>query len=119
MQFNDIPLRFNIYSGNLEFKTPEDQILALAAPEIVEKAVFGDFTMSYIPYTITKKKIKLIFARTSDHRDFQDSRNAHYFSSNQRPNLLRIVVGQYDLKVNDEEEKVFDVEEIAVHPHWE
>ena len=41
------------------------------------------------------------------------------FSSNQRPNLLRIVVGQFDLKENDEEEKVFDVEEIAVHPHWE
>ena len=47
---------------------------------------------------------------------FMDGPN---FSSNQRPNLLRIVVGQYDLKVNDEEEKVFDVEEIAVHPHWE
>lgn len=58
MQFNDIPLRFNIYTGNLEFKTPEDQILALAAPEIVEKAVFGDYTLSYIPYTITQKKIK-------------------------------------------------------------
>lgn len=62
MQFNDIPLRFNIYTGNLEFKTPEDQILALAAPEIVEKAVFGDFKMSYVPY-ILSKKIKNGFLR--------------------------------------------------------
>lgn len=55
MQFNDIPLRYNIYNGNLEFKTPEDQILALAAPEIVEKAIFGNFVLSYVPFILSKK----------------------------------------------------------------
>lgn len=55
VQFNDIPLRFNIYTGNLEFKTPDNKVLALAAPEIVEKTVFGDFVLSYVPYILSKK----------------------------------------------------------------
>lgn len=57
LQFNDIPLRYNIFNDNLEFRTPKDQILALSAPEIVEKAQFGEYTMSYIPY-VTSKKMK-------------------------------------------------------------
>ena len=55
MQFVDIPLRYNIFNDNLEFKTPEEKIQELAAPEIVEKAVFGDIQMVYIPYSDLKK----------------------------------------------------------------
>lgn len=41
-QYNEIPLRYNIYNDNLEFKTPDNEIMALSAPEIVEKAVVGN-----------------------------------------------------------------------------
>lgn len=39
--------------------------------------------------------------------------------SNKHPNLLRIVVGQYYLDETDDEERVFDVEDIEEHPKWE
>ncbi|MEN8115814.1 MAG: hypothetical protein ABFS16_02485 [Bacteroidota bacterium] len=54
-QFVDIPLRYNIYNDNLEFKTPEGQTLAMAAPETIEKAEFGDYKMVYILYINVKK----------------------------------------------------------------
>ncbi len=60
IQFQDIPLRYNIYNHNLEFQTPENKVLAMAAPEVVEKAIFGEFTMTYIPY-ISSKKIRRSF----------------------------------------------------------
>ncbi|MDX8340080.1 hypothetical protein SLH46_12840 [Draconibacterium sp. IB214405] len=55
VQFNDIPLRYNIYNDELEFQTPDKQILALTTPEIVEKAVIGENSCSYIPYQSGKK----------------------------------------------------------------
>ena len=50
IQYNDIPLRYNIYKDEMEFQKPDDQILAIATPEIVEKAVVGEDTFSNIPY---------------------------------------------------------------------
>lgn len=55
VQFNQIPLRYNIYNGNLEFRTPQEQVMAMATPEIVKKAVFGEYTLSYIPFMTSKK----------------------------------------------------------------
>lgn len=57
MQFQNIPLRYNIYTDNLEFRTPEDKVMVIAAPEIVERAEFGEIKLSYLPYS-TSKKIK-------------------------------------------------------------
>jgi len=55
VQYNDIALRYNIYNDNLEFKTPDDKVLAMAAPEIVEKVELGDDILAYIPYSNVKK----------------------------------------------------------------
>lgn len=49
-QYNNIPLRYNIYNDDLEFKKPSEEVLALAAPEIVEYAVFGDNIISFADY---------------------------------------------------------------------
>jgi len=54
-QYNDIPLRYNIYNGDVEFKTPDNKILAIAASETIEKIVFGNYTLEYIPYISVKK----------------------------------------------------------------
>ncbi|KAF0237048.1 MAG: hypothetical protein FD181_2249 [Prolixibacteraceae bacterium] len=54
-QYNEIPLRYNIYNDNLEFKTPDNQIMDLAAPEIVEKAVLGNNVLTYAPYLMANK----------------------------------------------------------------
>nr|WP_321356007.1 hypothetical protein [uncultured Draconibacterium sp.] len=55
IQYNDIPLRYNIFNDEMEFQTPDNQILAIAEPEIVEKAVVGEDTFSYIPYKLGSK----------------------------------------------------------------
>ncbi len=60
-QFVDVPLRYNIYSKQLEFLNADEQILAIAVPEIIEKVEFGDFHMEYIPYQNGKKISKGYF----------------------------------------------------------
>ena len=32
---------------------------------------------------------------------------------------MRVVVGQHNLDVVDEEERVFDIEAVTIHPDWE
>ncbi|WP_319265837.1 hypothetical protein [uncultured Draconibacterium sp.] len=61
IQYNDIPLRYNIYNDEMEFQTPDDEILAIAAPEIVEKAVVGENTFSNIPYKLSNKVKRAYF----------------------------------------------------------
>ncbi|MBO3100228.1 hypothetical protein [Gelidibacter pelagius] len=56
----DIPVRYNIYSDNLEFKTPEAKILAISNPETLELIDFGKYKMEYISY-VNKKQIKSSF----------------------------------------------------------
>jgi len=60
-QYNEIPLRYNIYNDNIEFKTPENEIMALSAPEIVEKAVVGNTILTYSPYILANKTKKGFF----------------------------------------------------------
>jgi hypothetical protein len=59
--FADIPLRYNIYNDDLEFKNPEGQVQALATPDIVEKAVFGSIQLVYCPYVVSNKNKKGFF----------------------------------------------------------
>jgi hypothetical protein len=51
----DVPLRYNIYNEQIEFKSDDDAVQALAAPETVEKVEFGDYKMVYVPYTLSRK----------------------------------------------------------------
>jgi hypothetical protein len=60
-QYVGIPLRYNIYNDDLEFKTPANEVQALATPEIVEKAVFGSNQLVYLPYSQANKTKKGFF----------------------------------------------------------
>ncbi|WP_303918317.1 hypothetical protein [Draconibacterium sediminis] len=66
IQYNDIPLRYNIFNDEMEFQTPDKQILAIAAPEIVEKAVVGENTFSNIPYKLGNKVKRAYFILLSE-----------------------------------------------------
>ena len=55
LQYNDIPLRYNVYNDEMQSKSPDGNIAAIAAPEVIEKVTFGDYTMEYIPFTNAKK----------------------------------------------------------------
>ncbi|WP_320112962.1 hypothetical protein [Draconibacterium orientale] len=61
IQYNDIPLRYNIYNDEMEFQTPNNQVLSIAAPEIVDKAVLGENTFSNIPYALGNKVKRAYF----------------------------------------------------------
>ncbi len=57
IQFEKVPLRYNIFNDELEFKTPSNEIMALATPDIVEKVVMGDTVLAYLSY-LQSNKIK-------------------------------------------------------------
>lgn len=57
-EFVNVPLRYNIYNDQLEFKSPEGIIQALATPEILELAEFGDIQLVYESYILSKKTRK-------------------------------------------------------------
>lgn len=54
-EYVGIPVRYNIYNDQLEFKNDAGDVQALANPEIVEKVEFGDYKMDYLPYSYSKK----------------------------------------------------------------
>lgn len=56
----DIPVRYNIYNDNLEFKTPENKILAISNPETLELIDFGSYKMKHTSY-IDKKQTRYSF----------------------------------------------------------
>ncbi len=55
VQFEEVPLRYNIFNDELEFKTPTDEVLALATPDIVEKVVMGDTILVFLSYDESNK----------------------------------------------------------------
>lgn len=61
IQYEEVPLRYNIYNDELEFKTPASEILALANPDIVVKAVLGDTSLVYLPFLQAGKSKKGFF----------------------------------------------------------
>jgi hypothetical protein len=61
IQYAQVPLRYNIYNDNLEFKTPANVVQALADPGIVERAVFGETHMINSPYMQANKTKKSFF----------------------------------------------------------
>jgi len=60
-QYEEVPLRYNIFFDELEFKTPTNEILALATPDIVERAVIGDTVLVYLSYLQANKTKKGFF----------------------------------------------------------
>lgn len=50
-QYRNVPLRYNIYNDELEFKTEEDKIQAVATPGIIEKVEFGNCKLVYMDYS--------------------------------------------------------------------
>ena len=55
VHFEEVPLRYNIFNDELEFKTPTNEVLALATPDIVEKVVIGDTILVFLSYVDSNK----------------------------------------------------------------
>ncbi len=57
-EFTDIPLRYNIYSDQIEFKTGDNSVFSMGTPEIIERVELGNYKMVYSPYEQGKKANK-------------------------------------------------------------
>lgn len=55
LQYVDVPLRYNIFNDDLEFRTNNNQVMAMATPEIIERVTFGEYELVYIPFASQKK----------------------------------------------------------------
>ncbi len=53
-KFTDIPLRYNIYSDQIEFESDKG-VLVLASPETVEVIEFNEKQFEYVPYSIANR----------------------------------------------------------------
>lgn len=60
-KYVDVPLRYNAYNDEMEFKNYNDEILAIAAPESIEKIEMGELTFIYIPYRSGNKTLNGYF----------------------------------------------------------
>lgn len=56
-KYVNVPMRYNIFNDEVEFKNSEGQVQAIATPEIIEKIEINNHQLFYIPY-ISSKKIK-------------------------------------------------------------
>lgn len=65
-QYTDIPLRYNIYNDEVEFKSLEGSIEAITDPETIEKVTVGDNVLVYIPYLTFKKTNQGFFKLITD-----------------------------------------------------
>ncbi len=54
-KYVDVPMRYNIYNDDVEFKNTSGKVLAIAKPDEIEKVEIGNHQLFYIPYVITKK----------------------------------------------------------------
>ena len=59
-QYEGVPLRYNIYSDEIEFRSDNGQVMVLAAPEVLEKV--GDYQFEYIFYQILNNSRRGYFA---------------------------------------------------------
>ncbi len=57
-KFVAVPLRYNIYNDQVEFRNAEGQIFAIATPEVIEKIEIGECKIEYIPIQASTKVSK-------------------------------------------------------------
>jgi hypothetical protein len=60
-KYENIPLRYNIYNDEMEFKSDEGTILSLSPPEFIDSIIIGKEKYIYIPYAIGNKLLRGYF----------------------------------------------------------
>jgi len=60
-KYVDVPLRYNLYNDEMEFKNSQNEILAIADPGNIERIEIGNAVFYYMPYLLGKKTINGYF----------------------------------------------------------
>lgn len=66
VRYENIPLRFNIYANEMEFKTEEGQVLVFATPEVLEFIEMDGQRYVYSPYILGNKLMRGYFKVITD-----------------------------------------------------
>jgi hypothetical protein len=61
LKYINVPLRFNIYANEIEFKTEDGTIFFLASPEIIDHIIIGENKYIYAPYTVGSRLLRGYF----------------------------------------------------------
>lgn len=122
-QFVDVSLRYNIFNDQMEFKTQDGEVQAIATPEIVEKVNMGDIQMVYLPYSISKKikngfftvieegkaslylKHEIYFQKAVEPGAYKEAEPAKFEN---RPDEFFIRVGSAEAKLVDNKKDLLD-----------
>jgi len=112
-KYIDIPLRYNAYNDEMEFKSADGKIQALGTPDIIEAVEYDDNIMVYIPYTNNKKikngffkvlvggevslfsKPEIIFKQAGEPNAYDNAKPAEFV---RRPDTYYIKVGTEQAK---------------------
>lgn len=61
LKYINVPLRFNIYANEIEFKTEDGTIFFLATPEIIDHIIIGENKYIYAPYAVGSRLLRGYF----------------------------------------------------------
>lgn len=53
--YTDVPLRYNVYNDQIEFKNAHKAVLCLSQPESIERINIGNMNFVYVKYMLLKK----------------------------------------------------------------
>ena len=98
-RYVDVPLRYNIYSEQVELKSGDGPVQSLAPPEIVEKVEFGDYILVYVPFKVSRN-IRRGFFRVIESGDkavllaraqvlFEDAKKPAAYQDAEPPKFIR------------------------------
>lgn len=54
-KFVEMPLRYNIFNDQVEFRSDDGSLMVLSVPEVIEKVEFGETTLEYSVYSQLNK----------------------------------------------------------------
>ncbi len=61
LKYENIPLRFNIYNDEMEFKSDDGTTLSISPPEFIDFVMIGEEKYTYAPYAIGNKLLRGYF----------------------------------------------------------
>lgn len=59
VEYNHIPLRYNVYNDLVEFKSNNGEVYNINNPDVVEEIVIGDKRYRYLTCVLQKEEVKL------------------------------------------------------------
>lgn len=123
LKYVDVSMRYNIYNDQLEFKSTDGEVMAIAAPDLIETVELGDLKMVYIPYSVSKKirkgyftviaegnasfylRQEIIFKKATEPGAYKEAEPAMF---DRRPDKFFIRVGTSEAKLVDNKKDLLE-----------